>query len=99
MRCLGERGLVPLDAGERPLVTQALWRLLLICAVAAAGETIAYQLEAYDIVMWVGLFCGAGAYILTQDLDRPRPSGGRRGEIRYWRGRKIEDDDGPRRLH
>ena len=99
MRGLGEGGLVPLNAGDWPLVTYALWRLLLICAVAAAGETIAYQLEMYTEVMWVGLFCGAGAYILTQDLDRPRPGGGRRGEIRYWRGRKIEDDDGPRRLN
>jgi len=99
MRCLGEGGLVPLHAGERPLVTQALWRLLLICAAAAAGETIAYQLEAYDVVMWVGVVFGAAAYIFTQDIDRPRPGGGRRGEIKYWRGRKVEDDDGPRRLN
>jgi hypothetical protein len=81
-------------------VTYALWRLLVICVVAAAGETIAYQLELYDIVMWFGLFFGAITYVLTQDLDRPRrPSGGRRGEIKYWRGRKIEDDDGPQRLN
>ena len=78
-------------------MTQALWRLLLICAAAAAGETIAYQLEAYDVMMWAGLIAGAAVYILTQDLDRPRSGGGRRGEIRYWRGRKIDDDDGPRR--
>ena len=98
MRRLGEGGIVP--ASKRPLVTQALWRLLLICAVAAGGETIAYQLEAYDVVMLVGVVFGAAAYIVTQDLDRPRPpGGGRRGEIKYWRGRKIEDDDGPRRLN
>jgi hypothetical protein len=78
-------------------VTQALWRLLLICAAAAAGETIAYQLEAYSVAMWVGLVFGAAAYILTQDLDRPRRGGGRRGEIKYWRGRRIdENDDTPR---
>ena len=64
-------------------MTQALWRLLLICATAAAGETIAYQLEAYGVTMWVGLVFGAAAYILTQDLDRPRSGGGRRGEIKY----------------
>jgi hypothetical protein len=80
-------------------VTQALWRLLLICAVAAAGETIAYQLGWYTEVMWMGLLFGAGAYLFTQDLDRPRPRGGRRGEIKYWRGRRIDDDDGPRRLN
>ena len=78
-------------------MTQALWRLLLICAAAAAGETIAFQLEAYGVMMWVGLVFGAAAYIFTQDLDRPRTGSGRRGEIKYWRGRKIDDDDGPRR--
>jgi hypothetical protein len=80
-------------------VTQALWRLLLICVAAAAGETIAYQLGAYSLMMWVGVLFGAGAFILTQDVDRPRTGGGRRGEIKYWRGRRIDDDDGPQRLN
>ena len=98
MRRLGQGSIVP--ASERPLVTYALWRLLVICVAAAAGETIAYQLELYNEVMWVGLLFGAATYILTQDLDRPRPGSGRRGEIRYWRGRRIDDDDErPRRLN
>ncbi|MEK6227343.1 MAG: hypothetical protein AABM40_13755 [Chloroflexota bacterium] len=82
-------------------MTSALWRLLVICVAAAAGETIAYQLELYNEVMWVGLLFGAATYILTQDLlDRPRPGGGRRGEIKYWRGQRIDDDDErPRRLN
>ena len=95
MRRLGQGGIV--SPSGRPLVTQALWRLLLICAAAAAGETIAYQLQAYDVVMWVGVVFGAAVYILTQDLHRPRPGGGRRGEIKYWRGQRIDDDDGPRK--
>ena len=95
---MGEGGIVP--APERPLVTYALWRLLVICVAAAAGETIAYQLEAYDILMWFGLFFGAIAYVLTQGFDAPRPTGGgRRGEIKYWRGRRIDDDDRPSRLN
>jgi hypothetical protein len=97
MRRLGQGGIVPPE--ERPLVTQALWRLLLICAAAAAGETIAYQLEAYGVLMWFGVLFGGAAYFFTQDMDRPRPGGGRRGEIKYWRGRKIEDDDRPERLN
>jgi len=97
VRRVGEGGLVPLHAGERALLTQALWRLLLICAAAAAGETIAYQLDVYGVAMWVGLVFGAAAYILTHDLDRPRSGGGRRGEIKYWRGQRVDDDDGPRR--
>jgi hypothetical protein len=98
VRGLGQGGIVP--ASERPLVTYALWRLLVICVAAAAGETIAYQLEAYDIVTWFGVFFGAGAYIITQGFDAPRPTGGgRRGEIKYWRGRRIDDDDPPRKLN
>jgi len=97
VRRLGQRGLF--SASERPIVTYALWRLLLICVVAAAGETIAYQLEAYDIVMWFGLFFGAAAYLITQGFDAPRRGGGRRGEIKYWRGRRIDDDDRPSRLN
>lgn len=97
MRCLGEGGFIL--AAERPPMTQALWRLLLICAAAAAGETIAYQLEAYGVIMWVGVAFGAAAYIFTQDQGRPRRGGGRRGEIKYWRGRRIDDDDGPQRLN
>ena len=80
-------------------MTQALWRLLLICVAAAAGETIAYQLEQYDVITWAGVLFGAAAYIFTQDLDRPRRGGGRRGEIKYWRGRRVDDDDRPRRLN
>jgi hypothetical protein len=79
-------------------VTQALWRLLLICLVAAAGETIAYLLGWYGQIQWFGLLFGAAAYVLTQDQGRPRSRSGPRGEIKYWRGRKIEDDDdSPRR--
>jgi hypothetical protein len=81
-------------------VTSALWRLLLICVAAAVGETIGYLLGAYDILMWFALFFGAGAYIVTQGFDAPRPTGGgRRNEAKYWRGRRIDDDDPPRRLH
>ena len=80
-------------------MTSALWRLLLICLAAAAGETLAYQLGWYDVIIWVGVLFGAGAYIFTQDLDRPRPGARRRGEIRYWRGRRIDDDDGPGRMN
>ena len=95
MRGLGEGGVVP--RAEWPRMNQALWRLLLICAAAAAGETIADQLDAYDVKTAVGIAFGAAVYILTQDLDRPGPRRGRRGEIKYWRGRPVDDDDGPRR--
>src|SRR3979411_3339752 len=97
MRCVGERGFV-LAPGVL-LMRLALCVPLLISLVASAGETIAYQLGWFDQIQWLGVLFGAGAFILTLDQDRPGPRGGRRGEIKYWRGRKIEDDDGPRRLN
>jgi hypothetical protein len=80
-------------------MTQALWRLLLICLIAAAGETVAYELGRYDDVTLVAAVLGAITYLLTQSEGRSRPGGGRRGEIKYWRGRRIDDDDPPRRLN
>ena len=73
----------------------AYWRLFLICLAAAAGETIAHLMNAYDLTRVVGLIFGAAAYVLTQGTAGP--PGRRRGEIRYWRGRRVDDDDGPRR--
>src|SRR5207237_10938196 len=98
MRCVGERSLIL--AAERALVTSALWRLLFICLAVAAGETIAYQLELFNDATLVGLVSGVVAYLLTLDQGRPRPGGGgRRGEIKYWRGQRADDGEPPRRLH
>lgn len=72
-------------------------RLLLICVVYAAAVTAAYVLDAASVAMWVGLALAAAAYVFTQDLDRPTRGG--RGRPRYWRGRRVDDDDGPRRLN
>ena len=78
--------------------TQATYlRLLLICAAVAAGETAAWALDATSIGTVVGAILGAAVFVVTQDIDRPSRGGGRRGEIRYWRGRRIDDDQGPRR--
>jgi len=74
-------------------VTQALWRLLLICAVAAIGETIAIVVGAYDLITVVGILFGAAAYVLTSGVERPR--GG--GDVTYWRGRRIDRDDDRRK--
>jgi hypothetical protein len=79
-------------------VSAALARLMLICGAYALGETVAYAVAAYDVGSLVGLTLGAAAYVFTQDLGRPRRGGGG-GEIRYWRGRRVDGDDGPRRLN
>ena len=95
MRGLGEGGLI--RAEERPAVNAAYSRLLLICAAFAAGETAASAIGAYDVGSTVGLVLAVVAYVLTQEVDRPRRG---RGELKYWRGRRVDDrEDGPRRLN
>ena len=68
----------------------AYWRLFLICLAAAAGETAASLMGAYDLGTVAAVILGAAAYVLTQDAAGP--PGGRRGKIRYWRGRPVDDD-------
>ena len=68
----------------------AYWRLFLISLAAAAGETVASLIGAYDLSTVAAVIFGAAAYVLTQDAAGP--PGGRRGEIRYWRGRPVDDD-------
>ena len=95
MRHVGEGGIV--RAPERHAVNTAYLRLLLICAAYAAGQTAAWAVGALSVASLVGLVLGAAAYVLTQDIDRP---GRGRGEIKYWRGRRVDDDDDrPRRLN
>ena len=72
-------------------------RLLMICAAFAAGETAASAIGAYDVGSAVGLVLAVAAYVLTQDVDRPRRGG---GDLKYWRGRRVDDrEDRPRRLN
>jgi hypothetical protein len=93
---VGEGGIF--RASERPSLSAtrtAYLRLLLVCAAFAGGQTGAWALGASPVGTLVGAVLGAAAFVLTQDLERPRPG---RGEIRYWRGRRVDDDDdGPRR--
>ena len=75
----------------------AYTRLLLMCAAFAAGQTAASAIGAHDVGSTVGLVLASAAYLLTQDVDRPRRGG---GELKYWRGRRVDDrEDRPRRLH
>ena len=81
-------------------MTRGQWqlvRLLLICAAWAIARilTAGIPIELGDIVVPAAL--AAGVYAITDDLGRPRFD---RGEGKYWRGRRIDDDrPGPRRLN
>jgi hypothetical protein len=72
-------------------------RLGAIAGAWALGATLAWQLGASSLDPLVPALFAVGAFMLTQDLGRVGPYRG--GSPKYWRGRKIDDDDRPRRLH
>lgn len=65
-------------------------RLLLMCAAWSVGQmlTIGLPMQLADIVVPAAL--AVGVYVVSDDLGRPRVSS---GEAKYWRGRRIDDDD------
>lgn len=65
-------------------------RLVIVAAAAALGETLGIwqRLPLTDSVL--PLFFGAAAYYLTMPFGAPRYRSG--GEVRYWRGRRIDDN-------
>ncbi len=70
-------------------------RLLAIAGAWAVGATVAWQLGVGGLDPLVPALFAAGAFALTQDLGRVGPFRG--GSAKYWRGRRIDDHDRPRR--
>jgi len=64
-----------------------------MCTAWALGQTltIGLPIDLANIVVPAAL--AIGVYVITEDLGRPRQG---RGDVRYWRGRRIEED-GPGR--
>lgn len=69
---------------------RAWLRLLLVAAAAALGQTWGtwYRLPSSDLAL--PLLFGVVAFLLTRGLDAPRRRSA--GTVRYWRGRRIDDD-------
>ena len=87
---MGEGGLVRARAGRVTREQAQLVRLLLMCAAWSIGQmlTIGLPLQLADIVVPAAL--AVGVYVVTDDLGRPRVGG---GNVKYWRGRQIDDDE------
>ena len=67
----------------------AILRFLLICAAWAIGHTLTWGLALGPIGVIVPAAFAIGTLVVTEDLGRARPSG---GDLRYWRGRRIDDE-------
>ena len=95
MRRVGAGGVVPAGTSLVSATATAFARLALIAAAGALGQTLAgLYAPALDFVLAATF--GAAAFVLTQDLGRSRPG---RGELRYWRGRPVDDRDRRDRWH
>ena len=68
-------------------------RLLLMCAAWSVGQLLTFGLSVQGIDLVVPAALAIGVYVVTDDLGRPRFD---RGNARYWRGRRI-DEDPPKR--
>jgi uncharacterized membrane protein AbrB (regulator of aidB expression) len=65
-------------------------RFLIVIAAAALGETIGIWQRLPSSDLLVPLLFGGTAFYLTMGLTAPRHRSN--GNVRYWRGRKIDDD-------
>ena len=65
-------------------------RFLIVVAAAAVGETLGIwqRLPSSDLLL--PLLFGCAAFYLTRGITAPRFRGN--GNVRYWRGRKLDDD-------
>ena len=91
MRRVGARGLIPAPRRRVIDTERRAWlRLLIVVAAAALGETIGIWQRLPSSDLLVPLLFGAVAFALTTGITAHRYRG--TGNVRYWRGRRIDDD-------
>jgi hypothetical protein len=67
----------------------AIVRFFLICAAWAIGQTLTWGV-AGPLGVVIPAALAIGVLVVTADLGRPRPGG---GDLKYWRGRRVDDDE------
>ncbi|HKY50812.1 MAG TPA: hypothetical protein VJP45_06110 [Candidatus Limnocylindria bacterium] len=67
----------------------AILRFILMCAAWAVGQTLTWGLQLDGLAVIVPAALAVGVLVVTQDLGRPRASG---GNVMYYRGRRIDRD-------
>ncbi|MGH2491776.1 MAG: hypothetical protein ACRDF9_09715 [Candidatus Limnocylindria bacterium] len=68
----------------------AIVRFVLICLAWAVGQTLTWGLALGPIGVVIPAVLAIGVLVVTEDLGRARTSG---GDLKYWRGRRIDDDE------
>jgi hypothetical protein len=67
-----------------------LVRLLLMCLAWAIGQTLTIGVAMSFVDTVVPAALAIGVYVVTDDLGRTGFGG---GNTKYWRGRRIDDDE------
>jgi hypothetical protein len=67
----------------------AILRFLLICIAWAVGQTLTWGV-AGPLGVVIPAALAIGVLVVTADLGRPRAGG---GDLKYWRGRRVDDDE------
>jgi hypothetical protein len=68
-------------------------RLVLMCLAWSLGQMLTLGLGVSFVDTVVPAALAIGVYVVTDDLGKVRVTG---GEEKYWRGRRIDDDDNTR---
>ena len=91
MRRVGATGLVR-EPRRRRMTREgaAILRFVLICAAWAIGQTLVWYLSLGTFGVIIPAALALGVLVLTVDLGRPRARG---DDLKYWRGRRVDDDE------
>lgn len=90
MRGMGTAGLVRAPPVGVNRGHAAVLRFVLICAAWAVGQTLTWGLAIGTIGVVIPAVLAIGVLVVTEDLGRPRAAS---GDLKYWRGRRVDDDE------
>ena len=68
----------------------AVLRFVLICVAWSVGQTLTWGLALGTIGVVIPAVLALGVLVVTEDLGRPRAAGG--GNLKYWRGQRVDDE-------
>ena len=78
-------------------MNRPFWRLLVICFAWSLGAVLVWAMQAYTLEGIVPALFALAAFAFTRDdghgIRGGRGGGG--GNVKYWRGRRV--DENPRR--
>ena len=90
MRRMGTAGLIRAPSRGMTRGQASVLRFFLICAAWAVGQTLTWSLALGSIGVVISAALALGVLVVTQDLGRPRAAS---GDLKYWRGRRVDDDE------